>query len=90
MTFSESLKLQDPKIKEESWEAIAKALRKMAERKFDYEVSPNCASPSENYFWYRKGQEVIKLCTRNLHHFLKSTNTSTTSRLICLYRVKES
>ncbi|MBD2179805.1 class I SAM-dependent methyltransferase [Planktothrix sp. FACHB-1355] len=37
--------------------------------KFDYEQSPICATPSGNYFWYRKRQEVIKLFKRNLHLF---------------------
>lgn len=81
MTFSESPQIQDPEINQESREAIAKALTKIAEGKFCYEADPSCASPSANYFWYRKRQEVIKLCTRNLDNFLKSTNTLTTPRL---------
>jgi len=81
MTFSESPQMQDPEINQVFREAIAKALTKIAEGKFCYEASPSCASPSANYFWYRKSQEVKKLCTRNLHNFLKSTNTLTTPRL---------
>ena len=82
MTFSEFPQLQYPEIQKESQDAIAQALRKIAERKFGGEASSRCASPSENYFWYRKRQEVIKLLTRNLHHFLNSTNTGATPRLL--------
>ncbi|MDJ1168131.1 class I SAM-dependent methyltransferase [Roseofilum sp. BLCC_M154] len=76
MNFSESAQSKYPEVEEQSQGNISKALNKMAEGKFGYEASTTCASPSANYFWYRKRQEVIKICTRNLYDLLKSTDTS--------------
>lgn len=81
MNLSESRQLQSAQVQENSSEASSKALRQIAEDKFGYEASGICASPSVNYFWYRKRQEVIELFTRNLDRFLKSTSAVPTQGL---------
>lgn len=51
--------------------------------KFEYESTLTCATPSGNYFWYRKRQEVIKLFKRNIKLFINShsENSKPTNQL---------
>ncbi|MCL1468530.1 methyltransferase domain-containing protein [Argonema galeatum] len=47
-------------------------LMKILGGKFEYERTIRCATPSGNYFWYRKRQEIVKLFERNISLFLDS------------------
>lgn len=44
---------------------VTESLLDLFKGKFEYERIPSCATPSGNYFWYRKRQEVLKLIERN-------------------------
>lgn len=50
--------------------------------KFDYERTLSCATPSGNYFWYRKRQEVVKLIDRNINIILNQRDDLTSSLFV--------
>lgn len=57
--------------------SVDEKLMTMLQGKFDYEGSLVCATPSGNYFWYRKRQEVLKLLKRNYNTILASEREKT-------------